>query len=82
MAVWIVIPGGRITRFRNRPTLHSCRRKRHGRPAVGLGLCYNRNVARHIRRVANGRLARAIREGSEPDFTDVDMAIVRTGVYR
>ena len=39
MAVWVELPGGRLKRFRNRPTRCPCAKRRKGRPRVGYGLC-------------------------------------------
>ena len=46
MAVWEVLPGGRIKRFQNRQVRHHCSKRQGGRPAIGKGLCYRVNVAR------------------------------------
>lgn len=65
MAQWIVLPGGRIVRFRNRPVRHHCGRRRRGRPALGYGPCYPLNGARHIRRASRAALRRAWSEAAE-----------------
>jgi hypothetical protein len=80
MADWIVRPGGRIVRFRNRPTLHACRRRRHGRPSVGRGLCYPFNVARRMRRMLDAKWARALNERTDADYSDVELPIARPGL--
>lgn len=58
--VWIVLPGGRITRFKARQSRHDCRKRRRGRPAVGVGLCYPVNEARRERRRLRAELRRAL----------------------
>lgn len=61
MAVWEVLPGGRVKRFRNRPARHACGRRRKGRPGVGYGLCYAGSLrpARAARRFLAAQLRRA-----------------------
>jgi hypothetical protein len=60
--VWMVLPGGRIKPFKRPQVKHDCRRRRRGRPAVGVGPCYPLNIARQARRVMNRQLRRAVRE--------------------
>ena len=79
MAHWIERPGGKLVRFRNRPTTHHCSRRKHGRPAVGNGLCYGANVSRRMRRRQNAALARALRAGN--DYLNVVLPSSRAGEY-
>ena len=71
--VWVVLPGGRVKRFKAPQVKHDCRKKRHGRPAVGVGLCYHRNEARQVRRFMNEQLRRALREAAS--FEDVSVIV-------
>jgi len=59
MPDWDVLHGGRVKRFRNRQVRHHCSKRRHGRPAVGRGLCYRVNQARAIRRALAAQLRAA-----------------------
>lgn len=79
MAVWIVRPGGRPVRFRNRQTRHWCSRRKHGRPTVGNAPCYPVNSARAIRRSLAAQLRRQLRE--QPDLADI-LFVVPRGGYR
>jgi hypothetical protein len=56
MAVWEILPGGRMKRFRNRQVRHWCSKRRCGRPAVGNGPCYRVNKARAQRRYLDTQL--------------------------
>ena len=60
--VWVVLPGGRVTRFKAPQVRHHCRKRRRGRPAVGVGLCYPLNEARQVRRRASGEPVLSKRE--------------------
>ncbi len=71
MSHWIARPGGKLVRFRNRPTTHHCSRRKHGRPAVGNGLCYGVNVSRRMRHSLNAELRRALRECEGTDFLTI-----------
>jgi hypothetical protein len=69
MAVWEILPGGRIKRFQNRQVRHDCSKRRRGRPAVGKGLCYRLNVARAQRRYLEAQLRQVgYDESSLEDF--------------
>ena len=57
--VWVALPGGRLKRFKSPQVRHDCRKRRHGRPAVGTGFCYRRNLARAERRYLNAQLRAA-----------------------
>jgi hypothetical protein len=45
MAVWSVLPGGRVKRFQNRQTRCRCGKSRKGRPRVGYGMCHGHEEA-------------------------------------
>jgi hypothetical protein len=62
--VWVVLPGGRIKRFKAPQVRHDCRKRRKGRPAVGVGLCYPLNEARRVRRLMEVQLRRGLREAA------------------
>jgi hypothetical protein len=79
MADWIVRPGGRIVRFRNRQVRHWCSRRRHGRPVVGNGPCYIINVSRLARRRLAAQLRRQLRE--QADLADVALVVPRSSYY-
>ena len=54
-----VLHNGRVKRFRNRQSGHSCSKRRRGRPSVGRGMCYIVNAARAVRRLlAQDRVGR------------------------
>ncbi len=76
MAVWIVRPGGRLVRFRNKRVRHRCSRRKKGRPAVGTG-CYRSNPARRLRRHLEAQLRRQLTRGV--DFVDVTLAVPHGG---
>ena len=79
MAIWIVRPGGRIVRFRNRQARHRCSRRRKGRPAVGNGLCYGVNAARAARHDMNAQLRRQVRDGIA--LHDITLVVPHPGCY-
>jgi hypothetical protein len=61
---WVTRPGGRVTRFRNRQARCDCRGRRHGRPALGRGLCHDGpRPARVARREAKADVRRAWQGG-------------------
>jgi hypothetical protein len=72
MRAWIVLPGGRLKRFRNRRTRHNCGKRRKSRPRVGYGLCHGREESgsRVERRLRRADLQKAVRscEPSSGDF--------------
>ena len=70
--VWVVLPGGRVKPFKAPQVRHRCRKRRKGRPALGVGLCYPVNEARQERRGMNAQLRRALREASS--LEDVALA--------
>jgi hypothetical protein len=72
MALWEVLPGGRIKRFQNRQVRHHCRKRRRGRPAIGKGLCYRVNVARAQRHYLAAQLRQLSYDASSLD----DFALV------
>lgn len=74
--VWVVLPGGRTKRFKAPQVRHHCRKRRKGRPAVGVGLCYRENEARRARRGMNAQLRRALREAGS--LEDVALAPPRS----
>jgi hypothetical protein len=71
MAVWIVRPGGRLVRFRNRQVRHRCSRRKRGRPTVGNGPCYVINLARAQRRALNAHLRQELLEHETADLGSV-----------
>ena len=67
--VWVVVPGGRTKRFRNRQARCGCSKRRKGRPALGRGICHPINEARAARRRMDAQLRRAVRAwGSVEEF--------------
>jgi hypothetical protein len=75
--VWVVLPGGRVKRFKRPQVMHDCRRRKKGRPAVGVGICYPLNEARRVRRLMNAALRRAWREAEALEEVDVAVPRVR-----
>jgi hypothetical protein len=73
--VWVVLPGGRVKRFKRSQVMHDCRRRKKGRPAVGVGICYPLNEARRARRLMNAQLRRAWREAAS--LEDVGVVVPR-----
>ena len=71
--VWLALPGGRLKRFKDRQARHDCRKRRHGRPALGVGICYPVNEARRVRRFLTAQLRRAVR--AAPDLEDIALVV-------
>lgn len=69
--VWLMMPGGRAERFKGPQVRHDCRKRRAGRPALGVGYCYPLNEAREARRFMKARLRRGLREAAVLDDVDV-----------
>jgi hypothetical protein len=78
MAVWEVLPGGRIKRFQNRQVRHHCSKRQRGRPAIGKGLCYRVNVARAQRH----HLDAQVRQLGYDESSLEDFALVTPGSSR
>jgi hypothetical protein len=72
MAIWEVLPGGRIKRFQNRQVRHHCSKRQRGQPAVGRGLCYRLNAARAQRHYLEAQL----RQLGHDDSSLEDFALV------
>jgi hypothetical protein len=79
MADWIVRPGGRLVRFRNRQARHWCSRRKKGRPTVGNGPCYVVNAARAVRRDLRAQLHRQLRDHA--DLEEIRLVVPRGGYF-